>query len=221
MGILPLLWQENKGGGVMKEAFEKIKEKLEVEVEYQSSKADKAGETCAFEEITVVKAREKIAECYEHAIEIVNQVAEEYGKDANVSTNIIGELKEFLREKKEYNSEQADIWRGSSYTNSHSREMTVLYIDRANAFGSVLREIKVLENKYGNDGWIPCSERLPEEYTEVLAYGREGYTYIALMYDTKIYGKVWRQWNGGEMKLDWIIAWQPLPAPYQPKGEEV
>lgn len=61
----------------MKEAFEKIKERLEEEVAYQSSKADKAGKTCAFEEITVVKAREKMAECYEHAIEIVNQVAEE------------------------------------------------------------------------------------------------------------------------------------------------
>ena len=91
---------------------------------------------------------------YAEAIEVVNQVAEECATDTNVSTNIIGELKEFLREKKEYNSEQADIWRGSSYTNSHSREMKDLYIDRANAFGSVLREIKALENKYGNDGWI-------------------------------------------------------------------
>lgn len=65
-------------GADMQENFEKIKERLEREVEYQSSKADAAGKTCAFEEITVVKAREKMAECYEHAIEIANQVAEEY-----------------------------------------------------------------------------------------------------------------------------------------------
>lgn len=70
-----------------------------------------------------------------------------------------------------------------------------------------------------NNGWIPCSERLPEEYVEVLAYGRDGYIYLATMYDTKIYGKVWKQWNGGELRLDWIIAWQPLPEPYTPKGE--
>lgn len=68
----------------MQKYFEKIKERLEEEVAYQSSKADEAGKTCAFEEITVVKAREKMAECYEHAIEIVNQVAEEY-KDKYVS----------------------------------------------------------------------------------------------------------------------------------------
>lgn len=68
-----------------------------------------------------------------------------------------------------------------------------------------------------NGGWIPCSERLPEEYMEVLGYSREGHTYLVKMYDTKIYGKVWRQWNGGELKLDWIIAWQPLPEPYQQK----
>ena len=71
----------------MKEAFDKIIERLETEVEYQSSKADQAGKTCAFEEITVVKAREKMAECYEHAIEIVKEVAEEFGKDTNVRTN--------------------------------------------------------------------------------------------------------------------------------------
>lgn len=76
----------------MKEAFEKIKERLEAEVEYQSSKADQAGKTCAFEEITVVKAREKMAECYEHAIEIVNQVAEEYSNSEipNMSEKVTG-----------------------------------------------------------------------------------------------------------------------------------
>ena len=52
----------------------------------------------------------------------------------------------------------------------------------------------------------------------VVIYGREGYTYLAKLYDTNIYGKVWKQWNGGELRLDWVIAWQPLPAPYQ-KGE--
>ena len=68
--------------------------------------------------------------------------------------------------------------------------------------------------------WIPCSVRLPEEHTEVLGYGQEGYTYIVELYDSKIYGKVWQQWNGGDMRLSWIIAWQPLPNPFKPKGEE-
>ena len=69
------------------------------------------------------------------------------------------------------------------------------------------------------NGWIPCSERLPEEYTEVLGYGIDGHIYMVELCDTKIYGKVWKQWNGGDIRLRFIDAWQPLPAPYQPKGE--
>lgn len=74
---------------------------------------------------------------------------------------------------------------------------------------------KGYEDGLNANRWIPCSERLPEEYAEVLGFGREGYTYIVMMYDTKIYGKVWRQWNGGELRLDWIVAWMPLPEPYE------
>lgn len=140
----------------MKEAFEKIKEKLEVEVEYQSSKADKAGETCAFEEITVVKAREKMAECYEHAIEIVNQVAEGYVTDTNVGKN---------------------------------------------------------------NGWIPCSEGLPN--TEHISGVSE--TVLVTTNNNSIFTA---EYHGNGKWLDdvadWsleVIAWQPLPAPYQPKGD--
>ena len=70
-----------------------------------------------------------------------------------------------------------------------------------------------------NNGWIPCSERLPEDYTEVLGYGIDGHIYMVNLYDTEIYGKVWKQWNGGDIRLKFIDAWQPLPEPYQPKGE--
>ena len=65
----------------MKEAFERSIERLDAEVKYQNAKAD---EDCAFEKVSVFKARTKMAECYEHAIEIVNQVAEEY-KDRDCS----------------------------------------------------------------------------------------------------------------------------------------
>ena len=57
-----------------------------------------------------------------------------------------------------------------------------------------------------NNGWIPCSERLPEDYTEVLGYGLDGHIYMVTLYDTKIYGKVWKQWNGGEIRLKFIDA---------------
>lgn len=59
----------------MQDVFEKIKERLEAEVNYQY---DKSGESDAeFEKISVSTARISMARCYEYAIEIVNQVAEE------------------------------------------------------------------------------------------------------------------------------------------------
>lgn len=68
----------------MESVFTKIIERLDAEVKYQNAKADRAKNTCAFEEISVFKARTKMAECYEHAIEIVNQVAEEYNNEQGI-----------------------------------------------------------------------------------------------------------------------------------------
>lgn len=71
-----------------------------------------------------------------------------------------------------------------------------------------------------NNGWIPCSERLPEEYGEYLVWW------------TDITGKRYYEITEYEPENGWIgdipqavegkynvIAWQPLPKPYQPKGE--
>lgn len=69
-----------------------------------------------------------------------------------------------------------------------------------------------------NDNWIPCSERLPEEYTEVLGCDYEGNRYVVELYKDNVFGNIWKQWNGENLKLNVIIAWQPLPK-YEPKGE--
>jgi hypothetical protein len=68
-------------------------------------------------------------------------------------------------------------------------------------------------------GWIPCSERLPEEYTEVLGCDYEGNITIVELYKDNIFGEIWKQWNGGSLRLNVIIAWMPLPEPYQEEGE--
>jgi len=82
--------------------------------------------------------------------------------------------------------------------------------------------IAELEAKVNNNGWIPCSERLPETEDDVLvwyeyyrygSYNRLYQTYgISYMYDGK-----WSNFVNGES--GWhqlrIIAWQPLPAPYK------
>lgn len=86
-----------------------------------------------------------------------------------------------------------------------------------------------------NSGWIPCSERMPDEYGDYLVAWKPLH-----MSAEDIIRKVGRAiphyyeiveydpddeelWIGsieqaqGEYE---IIAWQPLPSPYQPKGEQ-
>lgn len=125
----------------MKEAFEKIIERLEEKLKeplYQHEGED------YFIGIS-------------EAFEIVNQVADEYGKDTNVRSN---------------------------------------------------------------DGWIPCSERLPEEKGEYYVtyhpcYWDNVYDEICVGLDTFRGKTSWAQ-----KKYQRVIAWKPKDAPYKPKGEE-
>lgn len=76
----------------------------------------------------------------------------------------------------------------------------------------------------GNDGWIPCNERMPEEHmdkelhmasdlVQVTMIDEDGNSYV--LDDCTLDG----EWcNAGD--LFEVIAWQPLPAPYQPKGDQ-
>lgn len=84
------------------------------------------------------------------------------------------------------------------------------------------KAIKIVKQEAAeyNNGWIPCSERLPEDKQTCLVTARIYFTpdhvdeidnYIGVGIDT--YSKQFG-WLGTEP-----IAWQPLPAPYQPKGE--
>lgn len=127
----------------MKEVFEKIIERLEEEVKYQNEEAELEPPFC---ELTFDKVRLKMAECYEHAIEIVNQVAEGC-----------------------------------------------------------------------NDGWIPCSERLPTEREDVFVTSEHGGCAVAWYHNIC---NVWRNSSTDMMIEADILAWQPLPAPYKPKGEK-
>ena len=90
----------------------------------------------------------------------------------------------------------------------------------------------VPDTNVGNNGWIPCSERLPEEggYYLVTYHGWSNGDYLPKFDDTYVrrlhYQKSERftGWNHPRYCDDKaendtnreVIAWQPLPQPYQP-----
>lgn len=62
--------------------------------------------------------------------------------------------------------------------------------------------------QYYNDGWIPCSERLPENNGWYLVTNELG---VVQQQD-------WCALHWGKLRDDAVLAWQPLPQPYV-KGE--
>ena len=89
--------------------------------------------------------------------------------------------------------------------------------------------VKKLASEH-NNGWIPCSERLPnkEEYLKddgrfIVTDGNRRYQSIYDRYEGRF--RTVKLFNNGGSVRGWdfeadncVIAWQPLPAPYR-KGE--
>lgn len=63
-----------------------------------------------------------------------------------------------------------------------------------------------------DSGWIPCSERLPEEYTNVMASFVHGAVTELIYSKNGIFKGMY-----GDYTTKVITAWMPLPKPY--KGE--
>lgn len=98
------------------------------------------------------------------------------------------------------------------YTSTvHSEEYEKGFDDGAESVRSIAQ--------YQDIGWIPCSDRLPEIRQDCLVTVR--YTGFMGMHG------IWIKTGHMEGENDWwgdcaggeVIAWQPLPEPYQPKGE--
>ena len=80
-------------------------------------------------------------------------------------------------------------------------------------------EIVKQEAEQYNNGWIPCSEKLPDVRQDVLVtvkytgfMGMHGYWIKTGHMEAE--NDWWGDCAGGE-----VIAWQPLPQPYHPNGE--
>lgn len=121
----------------MNEAFEKILKKIEEKRNKYQRLADGSNFDGWNEEDIKYSAK---AEMCEELKEIVHEVAEEY-KD---KPNIIDGLKIFLQEKFNYCAEQAEMNLESECNSeiaSYFRDRKELYLDRANIYGEVMREI--------------------------------------------------------------------------------
>ena len=87
------------------------------------------------------------------------------------------------------------------------------------------RDVEYLERVYGaeeyNGGWIPCSERLPEEYGEYIVWWTDitrGQYYEIVEYepDNGWIGEITQAFEGKYS----VIAWQPLPEPFKERESE-
>ena len=82
-------------------------------------------------------------------------------------------------------------------------------------FEQVVRIIEIVKQeaeKY-NNGWIPCSDRLPEEYT-VLCCDKYGEMIIGHPYFDEVSDTNYSAESDNEMMYN-CVAWQPLPEPYK------
>lgn len=81
-----------------------------------------------------------------------------------------------------------------------------------------LDELAEEVGELANQGWIPCSERLPEDGQTVLAYigGRHNScNYLCACHTVEEYTDRWRNARTGFAILCEVIAWMPLPELYK------
>ena len=103
--------------------------------------------------------------------------------------------------------------------NDKSRDATV----SRQTLDYAIEIVKQEAEKY-NNGWISCSERLPEEafgcLVTVMDCNPSTQTDFEniLPYFVGYDGDSWNDADGEEIPFE-VIAWRKLPTPYQPKGE--
>lgn len=107
-----------------------------------------------------------------------------------------------------------DIW--SLFNNEYNN--AVKYDeDETKLADKILSHVqKKIEAQLQIGQWIPCSERLPEAFDNVLISTKEGGRAIAHRCPNQSEGRFYDLHSSA---IDSVVAWQPLPEPYKPKGE--
>lgn len=97
---------------------------------------------------------------------------------------------------------------GDDYLRCRDRDIKSRWCDTITA-------LRGLPSAQPEQRWIPCSERLPEEYGDYLVtkestgWNLETYRTIDIAY-----------FDTGWHKADMVLAWMPLPEPYKERREE-
>lgn len=130
------------------------------------------------------------------------------------------ERTDFLSDCTKYGNKDAE-----QQKNSYS---TMMMYEVADLVDDLIEIVKQEADQY-NNGWIPCSDRMPEEPNENPLFENKN---LELYLVTTEYGSTEQDkvypfrafWNGVDFTDGWnildVIAWQPLPQPYRSKGEQ-
>lgn len=137
----------------------------------------------------------------------------------------IKKLIERLEAEKEENPCRKTLCKECKYTNNcyEGEQSGKVAIDNAIEIVNELAEEFATDiNVVSNNGWIPCSERLPENIIkDCLVTLENGAVFQASYSDI---GKEFRMicWHGIERfsEENKVIAWMPLPEPYK-QGKQV
>ena len=122
-------------------------------------------------------------------------------------------IDELQKDEAKFDKEAEDAQNDPSYTECYSDAMW----SRANGIRDAIIEIHDAPTIDVSTTWIPCSERLPSEDEEVLVCDKDGTMEVC---DLEKFGPVrggglkWADKNGYECWLD-VVAWMPLPKPYE------
>lgn len=111
------------------------------------------------------------------------------------------------------NKKQELVGTLAAYENTELTPEQIIEMDKM--YTELAKEVMQLRKKFNNDGWIPVEKRLPEDDSMVLVtcQTKKGIRSVNRAYCD---GAFWH----GNGSMSGVIAWQPLPEPYQPERSE-